>query len=87
LKEYPATLHINIDKDFRRRNAGTLLMERFLRFLKEDHIAGVHLSTASESAKIFFTRAGFTILFKGRRSYLRYYLGEDIPSYILGKRL
>lgn len=86
-RQYPATLHINIDKDSRKHKIGTALVERYLNFLRENRISGVHFSVISESAKTFFTKLGFAILFEGKRSYLRYYLGKDIPCYVLGKRL
>jgi ribosomal protein S18 acetylase RimI-like enzyme len=85
--EYPATLHINIERSFRGRKIGTQLMDRSLEFLAGKRIAGVHVSTMSEGAKSFFERLGFNMLLKGKRSHLRYCLGKDLPFYVLGKKL
>jgi len=86
-KKYPATLHINIDKAFRRQNIGKQLIECYLKFLKEKNVSGVHFGVMSESAKEFFIKLGFNILFRSKLSYLRYYLGKFIPYYILGNLL
>lgn len=86
-KKYPATLHINIDKAFRRQNIGKQLIEYYLKFLKEKNVSGVHFGVMSESAKEFFIKLGFNILFRSKLSYLRYYLGKFIPYYILGNLL
>jgi ribosomal protein S18 acetylase RimI-like enzyme len=85
--EYPATLHINIDRSFQRSKVGTRLMEHCLKFLGSEGIAGVHVSTMSEGAKSFFEKLGFCVLRVGKRSYLRYCLGRDLPFYVLGKKL
>ena len=86
-KKYPATLHINIDKGHRESKIGTRLSERYLSFLKDSKIKGVHFGTISEGAKRFFTKAGFDLLFESKRSYLRYYFKRDTPFYIFGKAL
>jgi len=86
-REYPAALHINIDRSFRGRKIGTQLMEHYLKFLGSEGSAGVHVSTMSERAKSFFEKLGFGVLLVGKRSYLRYCLGRDLPFYVLGKKL
>lgn len=86
-REYPALLHINIDEGFRGRQAGRRLVEHYLRFLKDKGAPGVHLSTMSDNGREFFSKLGFTLLWQGSRSYLRYQTGEDVPLYILSKRL
>ena len=86
-KQYPATLHINIDENFRGRKIGNQLIEHYLKYLKENKIGGVHFGTMSGRAKNFFTRLGFNILFETRHSYLTYITKQDIHYYILGKTL
>ncbi|MFH1507164.1 MAG: GNAT family N-acetyltransferase [Candidatus Omnitrophota bacterium] len=86
-KQYPATLHINIDKNFRGRKLGKRLIEHYLGFLREKGIRGVNFGTRSESAKLFFIKLGFTILFQGKRSYMKYITGELTTYYIFGKQL
>lgn len=85
--KYPATLHINIDQDYRGHRLGKRLMENYLAYLRRKGAPGVHLGTMSEAAKKFFIKNGLSILFKGKRSYLRYILKRDVPYYILGKIL
>ena len=85
--KYPATLHINIDQDYRGHRLGKRLMESYLAYLRGKRVPGVHLGTMSENAKKFFIKSGLSILFKGKRSYLRYILKRDVSYYILGKIL
>ena len=86
-RQYPAILHINIDKNYRGRRVGEKLIASFIRFLKENNIKGVHLSTFSEGAKEFFIKQGFKILFSSKRSYMHYYLGRYVLCYVLAKNL
>lgn len=85
--EYPAVLHINIDRDFRGQRVGSMLMERYMRFLAENSIKGVHCGTRAEDAREFFMRSGFGVLHKSKRSFLRYYFKTSLPYYILGKKI
>ncbi|MBF0484332.1 MAG: GNAT family N-acetyltransferase [Candidatus Omnitrophica bacterium] len=86
-KDFPATLHINIDKAYRGQRIGERLIETYLNFLKEQKISAVHLGTFSEGAKTFFLKQGFNILFKSKRTYLKPYIDQEINFYILGKKL
>jgi len=86
-KEYPATLHINITEEYRRQNIGSLLVDYFLDFLKRKNIRGIHFGVMSESAKKFFLKLNFNLLFTREYSFLRYLLGENVPYYIMGKRI
>lgn len=86
-KEYPATLHINITEEYRRQNIGSLLVDYFLDFLKRKNIRGVHFGVMSESAKKFFLKLNFNLLFTREYSFLRYLLGENVPHYIMGKQI
>ncbi len=86
-KTYPAILHINIYRDFRAQNVGTRLMEAYLNYLKQNHIPGVYLGTVSEQAKKFFVKSGFSLLFRKRRTYLKYHLGREFYFYIFAKSL
>jgi GNAT superfamily N-acetyltransferase len=86
-KEYPATLHINITAEYRGQNLGSLLVGYFLGFLKRKNIRGIHFGVMSESAKDFFIKLNFNILFTGKYSFLRYLLGENIPHSIMGKKI
>jgi ribosomal protein S18 acetylase RimI-like enzyme len=84
-REFPAILHINLDKNFRGQNTGSKLIARFLEYLRAEGISGVHLGTLSDGASIFFTKSGFSLLFKSKRSYLKGYIGRDLNYYVFGK--
>lgn len=86
-QEYPATLHINITAEYRGQNLGSLLVDYFLGFLKRKNIRGIHFGVMSESAKDFFIKLNFNILFTGKYSFPRYLLGENIPHSIMGKQI
>jgi GNAT superfamily N-acetyltransferase len=86
-KEYPATLHINIDKDYRGRHVGSQLIDHYLAFLSSHQINGVHFGSFSEQARNFFTQKGFALLHQGQRSYLRYRIGRTLNYYIFGKKI
>ena len=86
-KEYPATLHINITDEYRRQNLGSLLVDYFLDFLKRKNIRGIHFGVMSESAKKFFLKLNFNLLFTREFSFPRYLLGRNIPHYIMGKQI
>jgi GNAT superfamily N-acetyltransferase len=86
-KDYPATLHINIIKEYRAGGIGSKLINAYLDYLKEQAVKGVHLATMSENASQFFKKQNFQLLFQGKRSYFRYFLGRNIPIYIYGIRI
>ena len=86
-KEYPATFHINLRKEFRGQNIGAALIGAYLNYLKEKMIPGVHLATMSEAGADFFSKQSFQLLYKGKRSYFRHILHKDVPLYIYGKKL
>lgn len=85
--EFPAIFHINVAKEYRSEGIGHHLVDFYLEYLKRNNVAGVRVSIMSDSAKGFFERCGFSVLFATKRTYLRYYLKGDINTYLLGKRL
>jgi len=86
-KEYPATFHINVRKEFRGQNIGSALVDTYLNYLRENMIPGVHLATMSEAGADFFSKQSFQLLYKGTRSYFRHILHKDVPLYIYGKKI
>lgn len=86
-KKYPATLHININKDYRGKGIGSRLIADYLIYLRRESIPGVHFATMSRQASKFFTKQGFDLLYEGKRSYLKHVLLEDILLRIYGKKL
>lgn len=86
-RAYPATFHINVKNGFRGLGMGSGLLSAYLDYLKTERVLGVHLATMSDAAARFFSKQGFSLLHKGRRSYFRHILHRDVPLYIYGKRL
>lgn len=86
-KDYPATLHINIMKEYRAGGIGSKLINAYLDYLKERAVKGVHFATMSDKASQFFKKQNFQLLFQGERSYFRYFLGKNIPIFIYGMRI
>ena len=86
-KEYPATLHINIDENFRGQRVGSQLIEQYLIYLKAHKAVGIHFGTISERAKKFFIRNGFQLLLEAKRSYLSFYTVDPVKYYVFGKKL
>ncbi|MDD5566272.1 MAG: GNAT family N-acetyltransferase [Candidatus Omnitrophica bacterium] len=85
--EFPATLHINIRKEYRGQGIGGMLVSSFLAYLQEHKVGGVCLSTMSEKATLFFEKIGFRLLYRANRSYFKNILGHAISVYTYGKRL
>lgn len=86
-KDYPATLHINIMEEYRAGGIGSKLINAYLDYLKEQVVRGVHFATMSGKASQFFKKQNFKLLFQGKRSYFRYFLGENVPLYIYGMQI
>lgn len=83
-KDYPATLHINIIKEYRMAGIGSKLINAYLDYLRAQEVKGVHFATMSDKAGQFFSKLNFQLLFHGQRSYFRYFLDKNIPVYIYG---
>jgi GNAT superfamily N-acetyltransferase len=86
-RSYPATLHINLNDDARGQGTGARLMQTYLAYLKEKGVKGVQMATMSAGSAEFFLKQGFTVLFKGWRSYFRHIIGQDVPLYVFGKSI
>lgn len=86
-REYPATLHVNMASQFRGQNVGSLLVNHFLEFLKNERVSGIHFGVLSERAKKFFLKLNFEVLFSGKYTFLHYLTGENLPHYVMGKHL
>ncbi len=86
-REFPASLHINVDARFRGGGIGTELLESCLDFLRKKNIKGVHLRTRSSGAFGFFAGAGFSLLYSRRITCLEYLGCRDLKLSILGKNL
>ncbi|MDP2704801.1 MAG: GNAT family N-acetyltransferase [Patescibacteria group bacterium] len=87
LSDYPAVLHINIDKNFRGGDAGTKLMAAYLDYLSKEKVQGVHLRTMSAKAGDFFTKQGFTLLSSQKEMVFSKIFGNAVSVYFYGKRI
>jgi GNAT superfamily N-acetyltransferase len=85
-EKFPGMLHINIESGYRASGVGERLIKTFEAYLKDQQVSGVHFGTFTEGGKNFFIKMGFTILYQGKRSYLKPYLGKEIDFYIFGKK-
>ncbi len=86
-RDYPAVLHINIQKEYRDQGIGRMLIAAYLDYLVKGKIKGVRLATLSDKAARFYEKLGFVLLYKGKRSYLKDILHKDIFCYVYGKKL
>jgi GNAT superfamily N-acetyltransferase len=87
--DFPATLHINLDRSYRAQGLGRTLIDRYLDYLKENGVHGVHFGTMSDQAMRFFLRMGFQKLYEGKRTYLQPYsdIGREVDFCVFGRRL
>jgi len=85
--DYPATLHINLKKDFRGKGEGARLISAFQVYLVSKGVKGLHLATMSSAAGAFFSRQDFILLSKHPRSYFRHLLTQEVSVYIYAKKL
>lgn len=83
LDPYPAHCHMNIAEGRRRGGAGSLLLARFLTYLEERSVPGIHVWTASGEGKAFFLKKGFGEL--GRCPAPRLPLETPDEVFLLGR--
>jgi GNAT superfamily N-acetyltransferase len=86
-KDYPATLHVNVLKEFRASGLGSKMIRAYLDYLRAESVKGVRFATMSGRAGRFFRKLHFQELFQSKRSYFRYLLGNDVPVYVYGAKL
>lgn len=85
--DYPAVLHINIDRGFRCRGGGAELLEEFLKYLKERRVKAVMLSTTSPGAARFFSRRGFNVLHARRISWMNAFGLGAAERFVMGRKV
>ena len=86
-KDYPAILHINVDKNYRSSGIGGRLIDVYQNYLRKEKIIGVHLTTQSEKSFKFFKKEGFELLYETKRSYFKHILKKSIIYFYYGKKL
>jgi GNAT superfamily N-acetyltransferase len=63
---YPGHLHINLDARARGMGCGRRLLAAFMEYADSAGCAGLHLTTESVGAKVFFEKAGFVTVATAR---------------------
>ncbi|MFO7810873.1 MAG: GNAT family N-acetyltransferase [Candidatus Delongbacteria bacterium] len=88
LSDYPAHLHIDIDKKIRGKGVGSALMHAFLNKIQKDGIQGVHLSTTShnEAAVKMYSKFGFGELKRGIGTEFDGMVEKDLYNLTMGLR-
>ncbi|MCX6353533.1 MAG: GNAT family N-acetyltransferase [Candidatus Aureabacteria bacterium] len=82
---YPAHCHMNMDPRHRREGVGARLCATFLDYLRDCGVKGVHISSATEVGKRFFSKMVFTLLAKFPAPPLAGIAPGEI--WLMGKRL
>lgn len=87
-QEYPAHLHINIDKKGRGYGIGRQLMETCLQHLRREGITGVHLHTTSlnQAACRLYESLGFELLDSRETSLWRGFIDKPAENRCYGLR-
>lgn len=86
-REYPAHLHININKEMRNLGVGLKLMEKFLGYLRSRNIPALHLTSISKIGQSFFLKMGFEVVYSTKVTYFDYLVKEPVYLICFGKRL
>jgi ribosomal protein S18 acetylase RimI-like enzyme len=89
LGEYPAHLHINIQKGYRSEGVGRRLMDAYLEQLQGLGVRGVHLKTTShnEAACHLYEKIGFKLLDSRQNRFWTGLLGEKVNNCSYGLKL
>lgn len=77
-RDYPAHLHMNVEREFRRAGVGSRLLEAYLGDLRRAAVPGVHLFCGPDPVA-FYGRAGFQVFEVSR------FRGGEV--YAMGQRL
>ena len=75
---YPAHLHMNVEREFRRTGIGRRLQASYFADLRRDGVRGIHLFCGADPLP-FYLRVGFQMLEKSRF--------HDVEVFALGQRL
>ncbi|GFP21014.1 hypothetical protein HKBW3S06_00240 [Candidatus Hakubella thermalkaliphila] len=88
-ERYPAHLHINVTARFRGMGAGKGLMSRYLTWLRENSIPGVHVETTTRNAVAvdFFKQFGFQLLEARTITFWHGFVEGEVKLLLFGKRL
>jgi GNAT superfamily N-acetyltransferase len=86
-REFPAHLHINVQGVHRQLGTGTRLMEKYLAYLKENKVKGLHLYSFSAIGQEFFKKMNFSQLSSQKISYFEYLGRQDVWLFCFVKHL
>ncbi|MCX5642419.1 MAG: GNAT family N-acetyltransferase [Candidatus Omnitrophica bacterium] len=87
--EYPAHLHINIEKEYQKSGLGSKLMSAWIQYVGEKHIHGIYLSTISTNKKAieFFKKWGFRLFYRYKSTFWSFVSGKHVCVEIFVKKL
>ena len=86
-KRYPAHLHINVAARFRGMRVGKGLMSRYLTWLRENSVPGVHLETTTRNvvAADLFKQFGFQLLEVRTITFWRGFIEGEVKLLLFGR--
>ncbi len=58
-RQFPATLHVNVDASYRNMKVGEKLIDQYCNYLRKVNIRGVFLTTVSRKGSKIFSEDGF----------------------------
>ena len=86
-RDYPASLHINVEEGFRRYGVGRRLLDEYFNYLERKKIKGVMLETKSGESVRFFAGRGFKVLYCREISYLQNCGCAGAKFFVMGAKL
>lgn len=89
LDEYPAHLHVNVEKGFRSQNVGRSLVERFIEQVKVAGLRGIYMAVREDNVggRRFFEHLGFIELSRYPTVYTRGGPHKTVYAIVLGKKI
>lgn len=89
LSLYPAHLHINVDANWRGKGVGQELLKKYIEYLSQNHIPGVHLNTTDQniSACKLYERMGFQLLSSHSTKLWSHLISNSVELRLYGLRL
>ena len=87
--EYPAHLHINIEREYQKSGLGSQLMSAWHQYLNKKHIRGIYLSTISTNKKAiaFFEKWGFRLFYRYKSTFWSFVSGKHVYVEIYCKKI
>ena len=85
LIRYPAHCHMNLETGSRHAGTGSALLKTFFDYMTAHQVRGIHILSATEAGKAFFTKSGFVRLAKYPAARLPGITRREV--WVMGKEL